>query len=153
MARLTFNVCDLCVEYYENTLDYEIILEHKDEGNKQTGDICRKCYEALASKLKQEIKPTIPLAGLKSPRSDGKKSPAPLLNAIGIVSQPGQMQTGHYDSIQDTGDGISFVPSNLTDAKRREMNRQKSDVCQHSTGFTMEDDGPHCKDCGEKVKI
>jgi len=139
MARLTLYFCDLCKEPKTTELGYTILISKKGKatrGNSKAtnGDICEECFTALSATIEQEIEPTLPQAGRQSTRREKVKAPAlPLSN--------------------DNEDGFSVIPSNLTDARRRELNKEDSDKCRHSTGFTMEDGSPHCKDCGERVVI
>jgi len=138
MARLTLYFCDLCKQPRPQELEYKINIGLKKATSRKNpsgvgGDICFACYETLSANIKAEVDPSSPVP---------YKLPEKTVQAF---SFPGNGV--------DTGDGINIVPSNLTDARRREMNKEQNDRCSHSTGFTMTDGGPVCKDCGEKVNL
>jgi hypothetical protein len=166
MARLTLYFCDLCKQPLDQELEYKIDLSWKKEkhtrgmGTKQdskrkSGDICAACYEALVMRLEQEAKPTIPMARTLFTQSKPKVPPARRsLNAIGIVDEgliPGKSEAVAY---VDGDEEMQVVPSNFDDERRRAVIKELNKAgCRHESGFSMEDDGPHCKDCKEKVKI
>jgi hypothetical protein len=144
MARLTLYFCDLCNEPSNSELQYKIALSlrgeqntrgttrektHKTKSKYRDGEICIKCYESLVGNLEREA--TLPQAGAPPTRSEKKSSPA--------------------RSMPTDDDGINVVPSAMTDERRRQINNEQGAECRHSTGFTMEDGMPHCKDCKEKV--
>lgn len=137
MTQLTLYFCSLCKEPRQKDLEYEIRIFKKGAATSGMskggiGDICEKCYGALTAKLEEKID----LFSLLKDRTDKK-----VLNK----------DSKDDDKDNKDDDGIAIIPSSLTPNKVRELNRSKSEECEHSTGFSMEDDGPHCKDCGEKV--
>ena len=138
MARLTLYFCDLCNEPSSTELEYKVALTKIDEkatrkgkSKYRDGEICIKCYESLVGNLEREA--TLPQAGSPPTRSEKKSSPA--------------------HSMPIDNDGVTRTPSSMTDERRAELNRKQSEECQHSTGFTMDDGSPRCKDCKELVKI
>jgi len=101
------------------------------------GDICEKCFDSLRARLEEEVD----ILSLLKGKVEKPKAPKET-NSDRVIG-----------GIVGDDDGIAMVPSKLTPSKVRELNRSKSEGCDHSTGFSMEDDGPHCKDCGEKVRL
>ena len=156
MARVTFSVCDLCGASSKLDLIHSITLIRDycqaDKPNKKEGDICESCYGALVKRLEQEAKHVLPRASMTPTPS---KTGPPVLNAIGLLSTPDKLTMGKLDGVKylDGDEGMKIIPSVMTTERRREKNREiLKGGCRHDNGFTMEEDGPYCKDCKEKIR-
>ena len=170
MARLTLYFCDLCKEPLDQELEYQVVLSWKKEkatrgikknSKTKSGDICLRCYEALVGRLEQEAKPVIPTARervipIAPPTpSDKTKPPVPILNAVAITDNGGET-LGKSEGVTylDDDKEMQIVPSKFTDERRREIVAELAKAgCRHEGGFSMEDDGPYCKDCNKKVRL
>jgi hypothetical protein len=65
---------------------------------------------------------------------------------------------GHSDMIEysddDDNDGIIKQASAMTNERRKLLaEEEKTKGCRHYNGFSIEDSGPVCKDCGVQIKL
>ena len=145
MAKI--NICDLCKQPAETNHRLSLFLrDGKKKTEKKEAELCKKCYDLFLTRIESSTPMELAIVA-----SFAEKLSAPITPAPGYISQPNTLTP------EEVGNGAFKVPSSMTYAVARKMNKETAKTeaekgeCKHEEK-SMEDGGVVCRKCHQSVE-